>query len=274
MPGDVAADLAQRLQLDFSNGVKPADLEPLAYAFMLVLARTGSALILLPGFGETEIPTTIRAGLAMALAAAILPAVLPLMPALPADTAHLLSQVLAEIVTGLWLGWLARLVVLALPTAAQFIALLTGLSSIIQPDPALGPQTSALARIFGLAAPVLVLSSGLYALPLSALVRSYHLVAAGSLLPVGDVTDAVSAATEESFVLSLRLAAPFVVASVAWHVAMGIVGKLVPRLQTNFATAPGQVLGGLILLGLLVTGLMGAWGEALEAAWSALPGAG
>jgi flagellar biosynthetic protein FliR len=65
-----------------------------------------------------------------------------------------------------------------------------------------------------------------------------------------------------------------VVASVAWHVAMGIVGKLVPRLQTNFATAPGQVLGGLILLGLLVTGLMGAWGEALEAAWSALPGAG
>ncbi len=274
LPGGLAGGLAGGgMQLDFSHGLRVGDLSSLAYGFMLMLARIGTAMMVLPGIGETEIPTTIRAGLAVAITAALLPAVLPLMPAPPPDVAHLLAQLLAEIVTGLWMGWVARLVTLALPIAAQMIALLTGLSSIIQPDPSLGPQTSALSRIYSLAAPVLVLSSGLYALPLSALARSYRVIAPGTLLPAGDVTAAVSTATEAAFTLGLRLAAPFVLASVAWQVGMGMIGKLVPRLQIHFAAMPGQVLGGLVLLALLSTGLLTAWGDALQTAWAALPGA-
>jgi len=66
-------------------------------------------------------------------------------------------------------GFLARVLVLALPMAGQILATLLGVSSVLQFDPEMGPQTSALARLFALAAPVLVLASGLYALPIEAL---------------------------------------------------------------------------------------------------------
>ena len=58
-------------------------------------------------------------------------------------------MIVAEVMTGLWLGWLARLFCLALPIAAQFIAYLLGISTVLQPDAELGPQSTALAALFG-----------------------------------------------------------------------------------------------------------------------------
>jgi len=127
-----------------------------AFGFVLVLARVSAAVTLLPVVGEAELPMTVRAGVALALTILLLPAVTALLPAAPTDPVLAASMVLAEIVTGLWLGWLARLLVQALPMAGQFAAYVLGLSNVLQPDPILGAQASVLARLFGLAAPVLL----------------------------------------------------------------------------------------------------------------------
>ncbi len=79
----------------------------------------------------------------------------------------------AEVITGLWLGWLARLLVLALPVAGQFIAYMLGVANVLQPDPELGGQATPIARLFAIAAPLAILVTGLYALPLAALAGSY-----------------------------------------------------------------------------------------------------
>ena len=252
----------------------PHELPGLAYAFALTLARVGCAILLLPGFGEAEIPAMMRAGLALAVTAAILPGVGPLMPPLPAALPLLASQVAAEVATGLFFGWIARLTVQSLPIAGQLIATMTGLASVLQPDPSMGPQTTAFGRIFALAAPALVLASGLYAMPLAALAGSFAVIRPGTLLASGDVAQTVAAATQAAFALGLRLAAPFVLAGLAWQVGLALLARLVPRLQIYFAGLPGQVLGGLALLGLLIGGLLAAFGAAVQGAWSALPGAG
>ena len=72
---------------------------------------------------------------------------------------------------------------MALPVAAQFIAYMLGIANVLQPDPLLGSQATPIARLFDVIAPLLILSTGLYALPLAALTGSYQLVAPGSLLP-------------------------------------------------------------------------------------------
>ena len=94
-------------------------------------------------------------------------------------------MVAAELFCGGVLGWLARCVTLALPMAGQIISFMTGLSSVISPDPLLG-QSSGFMRLFSIAAPVIVLKTGLWALPVGALLGSYGLVPVGHLLPVAD----------------------------------------------------------------------------------------
>ena len=165
-----------------------------AFAFALVLSRCGAAIMLMPGLGEAEPPAIARAVIAVALVVLVLPGIGPLAPPEPWTGA---AMVAAELLCGGVLGWLARCVTLALPMAGQIISFMTGLSSVVAPDPALG-QSSALMRLFALAAPVLVLGTGLWTMPVAALAGSYALVPPGHFLPVADGVDAAVTAASTS----------------------------------------------------------------------------
>ena len=247
-----------------------ATLPGLAFAFVLVLSRTGMVIMLLPGLGEVEPPPVVRAGLTLALTALVLPSVTPLVPVTSGIAAA--GMVVAELGVGALLGWSARLPAMALTMAGAIISYMLGLSSVVQTDPALGGQSAALARLFGLVAPVLLLSTGLYALPLSALAGSYQLIGPGELLPTGPLAETVTSAVAASFVMAVQLAAPFILVGVVFQAALGLLARLVPQLQAYTAAIPGQILGGLLLLMILAVPLMAEWTEAVRAAWSALPG--
>lgn len=251
-----------------------AGLPGLAYAFVLLLARIGSVLMLMPVLGEAEVPVTVRAGFALLLVGLLLPGLLPLLPATPNSPVRALGQVGAEILVGLWLGWLARLIVLALTVAGQILSLAVGLSNVLQQDPSLGTQGSALARLLTVAAPVALLASGLATWPLAALGGSYAVLPAGMPLPAGDGAMLVVDAVGRSFALSMQLAAPFLAASLLWHFAVGLAGRLAAQMQPVTLAAPAQVLGGLALLALLPTVLLATWGDRAAEWLAALPGLG
>ncbi len=248
-----------------------AALPGLAFAFTLVLCRTGAVIMLMPGLGEADPPPILRAGLALALTLLLLPAIAPLVPA-SAPGWGAAGMVAAELLAGAALGWLARLPALAIAMAGTIVSAMTGLSSVLQQDPALGAQSDVLSRMFGVAVPMLVLSTGLYALPLSALAGSYQLLPPGEVLPAGPTAESVQAALSALFGLAIRLAAPFLLVGTLFQAALGLLGRLVPQLQVFTIAAPGQILGGLLLLALLAAPMLATWSAALAEAWSTLPG--
>ena len=249
-----------------------ATLPAWAFAFVLVLGRIGAALTLLPGLGEAAPPAMLRAGLALGITVLILPGIAPLVPQMPVTMTTAAGMVAAEVLTGLWLGWLARLLVLALPIAGQLIAFMLGVSSVLVTDTELGAQNSALEQLFSLAAPVALLISGLYAVPLAALAGSYDLIAPGALLPAGDSTVMAVRAVAQCFALALELASPFVLAAVVWNVVIGLLARLVPNVPVYFVALPGQILGGLLLLAVLAGAIMTTWHDAVSASFARLPG--
>ena len=242
-----------------------------AFAFALVLCRTSVVVMLLPGLGEVEPPPVVRAGLALALTVLLVPAVAPLVGD-PVPGWGAAGMVAGELLAGGALGWLARLPALAFPMAGAVISTMTGLTSVLQPDPALGGQSAALSRLFGVMVPMLVLSSGLYALPLSALAGSYQVIPPGTMMAAGATVELVQEAVTASFGLAIRLSAPFLLVGVVFQAGLGLLARLVPQLQVFSTAAPGQILGGLLLLGLLAAPMVASWSGTLSAAWSALPG--
>jgi flagellar biosynthetic protein FliR len=245
-----------------------------APAFALVLARVGAAMALLPGLGETSAPAVVRIGLALSITILLVPELQPMMPPVPASGLSMALMVAGEVVTGLWFGWVTRMIVLALPVCAQFIGFLIGLSSVLQPDPELGAQSSALGKLFEMAAPVLLLVSGLYRLPLTALNGLFQLIPPGHMLPVGDSTEIAIHAVGTGFSLALQLASPFVVIGIVWHLAMGLTGRIVSRMQIYFVSMPGQILAGLALLMITGSAIIFAWRDGTQAYFIALPGGG
>lgn len=249
-----------------------AALPVLAFQAVLAFARLGAAAMVLPGLGEQEVPTSIRLGLGLALVLLLLPGLTDRLPAAPDDAGEAVRLIALEVAIGLWLGGLARILVLAMAVAGQAIALLLGLAQALVPDPALGGMGTATARFLALAATVLVLGSGLYVLPLRALAESYAVLPVGDPFPAGAAAEAVAIAATESLALSLRLAAPFVLAAILVNVALGLLARIAPQVQVYFVAVPGQVLLGLALLAAVMPALLGAFGEAARVGFLALPG--
>jgi flagellar biosynthetic protein FliR len=251
-----------------------ANLPAWAFAFVLLICRAGAACMLIPGAGEAEVPATVRAGFTLMLTAVLLPVLAPQMPPPPDNVGPLFYMIAAELITGLFLGWLARLVVASPALAGQIIAVVTGQSSVLAPDSVLGPQGAAIGRLLGLTTTVLVFATGLQAMPLVAIAGSYTVIPAGTMLPPGDTAQTTVAAVADLFALAVRLASPFILAGVIWHVALALLSRLVPQLQVFFLAIPAQLAGGIALVGLLGAALMVAWQETATAAFGSLPGAG
>lgn len=249
-----------------------AQLPNWAFGAALVVARIGCACMSLPLIGEAEVPATVRMGFVLALTALLLPGLLGIMPAIPSGVPRVVAIVAAEIVTGLFIGFLARLVILALTTAGQLMALATGLSSVLQQDPALGTQNAALGRLFTVAAPVVLLASGLYVAPLMALRRSYDVIPPGALLPSAQAWPAVLTAATACVAVAVRLAGPFLLASVLAQVAIALAGRVAAPLGVVQALSAGPILGGLALVALLGGGILVAWRTAASGLFAALPG--
>ncbi len=243
----------------------------MSFDFMMVLCRVGAAIVLLPGLAEEGLPARLRVGLALALTFLLLPVAGPLLPRPPGTIPGLFAMVCGELFAGGFLGWLARLIALALPAAGQVISLSVGLSSVLQPDANFGAQTAGIGRLFGIAAPAAILVSGAYMTPISALADSYAAWPAGGAPAGGDVVETAVRAVGAHFALALRLASPFMVIGLVWQMGLGLMSRLVPQLQIYFAALPGQVLGGVLLLALLSGSLVHVWLSAAEDGFGKLP---
>src|SRR5277367_6801110 len=107
----------------------------LAATFMLVFARIGAMVMLLPGLGESNIPVRIKLAIALMLTLIILP--------LHRDAYHvdmdtltpLLVLMIHEILIGIVLGATARVTLSALQVAGSVIAQQMGLGFATSVDP-------------------------------------------------------------------------------------------------------------------------------------------
>ena len=250
------------------------ELAEIAFAAMLLVARLGACGLLLPGLGETEVPAPFRLALMLALVPLLLPGLMPSLPPAPDDIGAYALLIGGEIVIGLWIGMLARLVATALVMAGQLAGSFIGLSSMFAPDPAMGNQGTALSRLMGIAAAALALSSGLYALPLRALAESYVVLPAGAALSGDIAAPAMVEAGAASLALALRLAAPLLLLAVVAQAATGLLARVAPQAQVFVLAAPAQTLAGLALLALVLPAIFAHWADAARASWSLLPGLG
>ncbi len=240
---------------------------------MLIFARIGTAMMLLPGIGESEIPMPVRLALALCMAALIMPVLQTQLPALPQDVVPLLLLLAGEVMVGIWLGFMTRIVLLVLPIAGQIISLLVGLSSVLQPDPSFGGQATSLTRLLMLGGIALLFVSGLYVYPLQALQASYTVLGPGASLVAGDMTQTLLAMFSRGFAFAFGLAAPFFVFSIVVQAVLGLVTRLVPQIQIFTVALPGQMLAGLLAISLLLLSVFQNWHEGARQMFGLLPGA-
>lgn len=228
-----------------------------AFAALLIFARIGSAMMLLPGFGEVYVLQRYRLLLAVVLSLLLLPILAPLLPAMPSNPAALVVMLSAEIAVGVFIGTLARVLLSGLDMAGQFVSLQTGLSNAVIFNPLQTEQSPIPSALYSALGVLLIFLTNLHYLMLRGLVDSYMIFPPGRLPPVEDLSQTVAHAVAGSFQLALEMAAPFIALGTVFFIAIGLIGRLVPQLQVIFVSQPLQIMGGLLLFALVLAAGMG-----------------
>lgn len=218
------------------------------FALLLVFARVSSAIGLLPGIGEAYVAPRIRLMVAAGITFLVTPLLAHSLPAAPANIAGILLLLFGEIFTGLFIGLVANVLFAALQTGGAIIAMQTNLSSAMVFNPgASSPQTLP-ASFYGTFAVVMLFSTGTYALLLRAIVDSYNAFPPGVLPPFDDMSQAMVRTVSRSFVISIELAAPYLILATLFYALLGLISRIMPQLQVFYVGIPVQIIGGLIML--------------------------
>jgi flagellar biosynthesis protein FliR len=230
-------------------------LPELAALFMLVFARVGTMVMLMPGLGERFVLNRAKLAIAVFLALLLMPVARPLMQ-VPTDPAVLMSLLISEILIGAILGLSARLIMAALQTAGVIIANQIGLGFATAVDPAMGQQNPSIGNFLTILGVTMVLVTDLHHLAISAIHNSYSMLPPGAYPSVGDASALGLQAVSKSFTLAVQLSAPFIVFGLLFNMGLGVLARLMPQFQVFFLGAPASILIGMAIFGALVSVIM------------------
>lgn len=216
----------------------------------LLFCRIGGCLMLVPGFSSPRVPAQIRLFVAIAITLALTPLLLPnvINTVSSSQPDSLLLSIVAETLTGIFIGLLSRIFFLALQFMATAVASFVGYSGFPETAIEEAEPSPALASLITLTATVLFFVTDLHWEVLRGLVRSYAVIPVNEPIANDLGLSRLADATSDAFVLALQISSPFIVYAFAIHMAFGIVNKLTPQIPVYFISLPFVILGGLILM--------------------------
>lgn len=235
------------------------------FAFTLTFVRLGTAIMIMPGIGDSFVSARVRLHVAAALSLMLFPLIVPFIPdPLPATTG-LLVLIIMEFLIGLFFGTLARVFITALDTAGMVISISSGLGNAQLFNPSLAAQGSLVGAFLSMTGVLVLLATNMHHLLFMGIVESYDLFPLGSIPDVGSMAELMSRAVAGSFSVGIKIAAPFIVLTVLLYTGMGVLSRLMPQVQVFILALPLQILVSIMALMMVLSAGMMFWLASFEA---------
>ncbi|UXN58908.1 flagellar biosynthetic protein FliR [Phyllobacterium zundukense] len=226
-------------------------------AALLVFARVGACLMIMPGISSPRIPMQIRLFLALACSLMVVPLVLAqVTPAAKAAPLMLMRIIVIEAIVGAFIGILSRLYFWALQFMANAMAMATGYSGAPERAIESDEPQAAIASLITLCALCLFFVSDLHLEVLRALLSSYSTIPVDGIFQPATAMVNLTDTLSKAFMSTIRIAAPFIVFAVVVNIAVGLINKLTPSIPVYFISLPFVLAGGLMLLYFSMSDLM------------------
>ncbi len=217
--------------------------------FFLVLLRISVIVAMIPILGDRTTPARVKGGLAILIAALVIPFVDR--PAAAADELFAFGLSMAgEVCIGIILGFAVRLVFAGIQLAGQLVGFQMGFSIVNIIDPVTSGQVSIIAEFQYLLAGLLFLAVDGHHVMIQAVAESYRVLPILGFHMTGELVQNLVALSRNMFVVAVKISAPVVVALMFANIGLGLVARTVPQINIFIVGFPLQIAIGLIGVGL------------------------
>lgn len=219
-------------------------------AFLVCAARVTALFAALPVFGSAQVPARIRILLAVTIALAVfptLPATLPDDPLQPMTLGILLAQ---EALIGLMIGYIARLVFVAVEFGGGIIGYQMGFAAANVFDPQSQHQLSLISQFQNVFAILIFLAFDIHHVFLRLVADSYRLLPAGDLQLNGEAGLYLTRLTGDMFTLAVKFSAPVLMVLLLSGLILGLMARIFQQLNVFMLSFPINIGVSFIAMGL------------------------
>jgi flagellar biosynthesis protein FliR len=224
--------------------------------FVLVFIRATAALAVLPVFGHTATPSTVKAGFAAALAFLLIPA-LPAANLAPSGALlNLLLLAMRETICGILIGLAGRFLFYSIEIAGQLIGFQAGFSVVSSIDPNTEAESTVFTQFYNIAAMLIFLAIDGHHTMLRALTDSFMIIPIGKLSVGTGLMQWTLSAVSQILADGVRLAAPLMVTLLLTDIGLGILVRVAPMMNVFVVGFPLKVAITMIMVSLTLGGVM------------------
>lgn len=226
-----------------------AQLNTWLITFIWPLTRILGLIMVVPVFGHRSVPARVKVGLGVFIALIISPT-LPPMPDVSLGSWYGLFILVQQLLIGIAIGFVMRIIFAAVDSAGEIIGLQMGLGFASFFDPQSSTQTLVISRFLNMVAVLIFLAVNAHLLVLGMLVESFKIlpVSAQPLSTAGFHN--VAAFGTNVFAIGLQLALPLIAILLITNLALGILTRASPQLNIFAIGFPITLSVGLIILDL------------------------
>jgi len=235
-----------------------------AFGFLLVFVRIGTAMMIMPGLGDSFVPQNIRLYMALGLSLVLSPLIMPYIPSPVPGMAIMLSLIAMEFVIGLLIGTVSRMLMTALDTAGMIISSASGLANAQVFNPSMATQGSVVGAFLSVTGVLFIFGSNLHHVLIYGLVESYDMFPIGGMPDAGSMAELLSRALSVSFLTGFQMSIPFIILSLMLYALMGVLSRLMPQLQVFILVLPVQIFLTLLVLSLTLSSIYLFWAAKFE----------
>jgi len=221
-------------------------------AGIIVFARMLGFVLLSPVFSRKEIPSLVKVGFVFLLTITITCVLKPSTP--PVENSMFLS-ILLNVAVGAMIGYMARLILIAIDAGADMINMQMGLSSAMVLDPSSQGQISLMEKMFSMFGIIIFINMGGIYWLFNAFMRSFEIFPIYSTsIPLVQIVnmDYLIQMTSNVLYMGLQIASPVLLATLGQDIILGVISKTAPQVnvfQLSFLFKP--VFGAAIMIWIL-----------------------
>jgi flagellar biosynthesis protein FliR len=217
--------------------------------FLVVLARVGGLVTFAPFWAHKAAAMKIRVVMAGVLALTLMPVVMTQIDTPPSEIGALTLVLLGEVLIGMVLGFVGRVVFSAFEMAAHVISSQMGFSLAGTIDPSTQAQTAVFGIVAQMLALMVLLSVDGHHWFLMATVKSFSSTPPGAFTFSPQLLDLMLRLSANALTVGVTLAAPAIIVLLAVELGLDFLGRTAPQLQVFFLGFPLKIGVGLWLLG-------------------------
>ncbi|SMF66494.1 flagellar biosynthetic protein FliR [Pseudobacteriovorax antillogorgiicola] len=214
----------------------------------LIFLRVSGIVFTLPIFGDEPTPVRVRILFSVAIAFLLYPVIMPeWYRGMPQDAWAFAVMSARELIIGLMLGFVARLVFDGIVMAASIVGYQMGFGTANLMIPDANIQMNSFTATHRILLMLIFLSLNLHHLYISAIADSFRLIPSGFASLDGGIGELMVQATASVFVISVQLSAPVLVALMFTMAALGLIARTVPQMNIFTMSFPTSFFIGLLI---------------------------